>query len=271
MSMMFWPLRDENHGTAPMDLTLAQYEELNPRCEIAHNGTRMVFATPTTGTKWRVDTIHQKEPCTLEWIAAFDAADVLVDVGANVGMYTIWAAATRGTRVFAFEPESANYALLNRNIFINNLQDRVSAYCMGLSDAAGLTALHMGLVGVGQSCHSVGEALDYKHDPMAAAFRQGCIVSRLDDLVSTGAIPMPNHIKIDVDGFEPKVIAGARSTLKNAAVRSVLVELNLNLADHAAIVEDMKDLGFWCSRDQVKRAMRQDGAFKGLAEHVFKR
>jgi FkbM family methyltransferase len=254
-----------------MDLTLAQYEDLNPRCEISHLGTRMVFATPTTGTKWRVDTIYQKEPCTLEWIATFQSADVLVDVGANVGMYTIWAAATRGTRVVAFEPESANYALLNRNIFINDLQNLVKAYCMGLSDAQGLTDLHMGIVGVGQSCHSVGAALDFKLAPMSAAFRQGCISARLDDLVARGDIPMPNHIKIDVDGFEPKVVAGARATLGNPAVRSALIELNLNLADHVAIVGEMKALGFWCDRDQVKRATRQEGAFKGVAEHVFKR
>ena len=39
------------------------------------------------------------------------------DVGANVGMYTVFAAPTRGARVFAFEPEAQNYAMLNRNIF----------------------------------------------------------------------------------------------------------------------------------------------------------
>ena len=42
-------------------------------------------------------------------------------------MYSIWAAATRGTRVFAFEPESQNYALLNKNIYFNQLVADVTA------------------------------------------------------------------------------------------------------------------------------------------------
>src|SRR5689334_12310835 len=102
-------------------MTLEEYERLNPRCEIVHDGTRMVFVTPTVFTRWRVDSIYSKEPCTLDWIAGFGADEILVDVGANVGMYSIWAAATKGTRVFAFEPEAQNYALLNRNIFVNRL------------------------------------------------------------------------------------------------------------------------------------------------------
>jgi FkbM family methyltransferase len=252
-------------------LTLEQYEALNPRCEIAHAGTRMVFATPNSGTKWRVDTIYEKEPCTLAWIAGFDRADVLVDIGANVGMYTIWAAATRGVKVFAFEPEAQNYALLNRNILFNRLQQLVKAYCIGLSDKAGLTDLYMADVTAGGSCHALGEAVDYKYEPLPVAFAQGCMAARLDDLVEAGQIPTPTHIKIDVDGIEPKVVAGARKTLENEAVRSALIELNLNLADHRELVRELDGLGFRCDPAQVERSMRQDGPFKGVAEHVFTR
>ena len=118
-----------------MNLTLKQYaQKLIPRCELEHAGARMIFSTPNTGTRWRVETISTKEPCTLEWIAEFKPNDILVDVGANVGMYTVWAAATRGARVFAFEPEAQNYALLNRNILFNDLQRAtVKAYCMAAS------------------------------------------------------------------------------------------------------------------------------------------
>jgi FkbM family methyltransferase len=252
-------------------LTLEQYEALNPRCEIEHAGTRMVFATPNSGTKWRVDTIYSKEPCTLEWIAGFDRADILVDIGANVGMYTIWAAATRGVTVFAFEPEAQNYALLNRNILFNRLEQRVKAYCIGLSDKAGLTELFMASVTAGESCHALGEAIDYKHEPLPVAFTQGSMAARLDDLVAAGQIPTPTHIKIDVDGIEPKVVAGARETLKSKAVRSVLIELNLNLADHRELVRALDGLGFRHDPAQVERSMRRDGPFKGVAEHVFTR
>jgi FkbM family methyltransferase len=254
-----------------MNLTLEQYEKLIPRCELEHAGARMIFSTPNSGTRWRVETIATKEPWTLEWIAEFKPSDILVDVGANVGMYTIWAAATRGARVYAFEPEAQNYALLNRNILFNGLQSTVKVYCMGLSDTDGPTDLNMATVSAGDSCHAVGEALDFKNEPLQVVFKQGCIAFRLDDLVLKGLIPAPNHIKIDVDGIEPKVVAGMRETLKDPAVRSLLIEVNLNLADHRAMVAALNDLGFRHDPAQVDRTMRKDGLFKGVAEHVFKR
>src|SRR5882672_3808011 len=180
-------------------LTLEEYEKLNPRCEIMHNGIRVVYATPSSATKWRVDTLFEKEPITVNWIAEFAAGEVLVDIGANVGMYTVWAAKTRGTRVFAFEPEAQNYALLNRNIVLNDLGTQVKAYCLGLSDQAGFSELHLSGLDVGGSCHSLGERIDFKHEPMTPAFSQGCVSARLDDLVAAGVMPVPDYIKLDVD------------------------------------------------------------------------
>ncbi|MBM3529420.1 MAG: FkbM family methyltransferase [Alphaproteobacteria bacterium] len=254
-----------------MNLSLQQYESLNPRCEVVHAGTVMTFVTPSVMTKGRVDTIYAKEPCTLEWIDSFGADDILVDVGANVGMYTIWAAATKKARVFAFEPEAQNYALLNRNIIANNLQGRTKAFCMGLSDRWGLTELNMIDMRVGGSNHAVGEALNFEMQPFKPTFQQGCIMARLDELVADGFVPVPNHIKIDVDGFEPKVIAGAGDILKNPGLRSLLIETNPNLPEHRAMVHVLTDLGFKYDPAQVHRAMRKDGPFKGVAEHVFRR
>ena len=254
-----------------MSLTLEEYERLNPHCEIEHEGVGMVFATPSQMTRWRVESIYTKEPWTLEWIADFRPGEVLVDCGANVGMYTIWAAATRKVKVYAFEPESQNYALLNRNILANGLGDLVKAYCMGLLDKAGLFDLYMEDMRVGGSCHAVGEALGFRHQPLKTKFTQGCIAGTLDELVAKGAVPVPNHIKVDVDGFEPKVIAGARSTLANPAVRSVLIETNMNLEDHRAMVGELNAMGLMHDRAQVQRAERKEGAFKGVAEHVFRR
>lgn len=254
-----------------MSLTLEEYERLNPCCEIEHAGKNMKFATPSTLTRWRVESIYQKEPWTLEWIDTFRSGDILLDCGANVGMYTIWAAATKGARVYALEPEAQNYALLNRNILINGLVDRVKAYCMGLSDKSGLFDLHMADMRVGGSCHAVDEPLDAHLRPLQAVFAQGCIAATLDELVADGAVPVPNHFKIDVDGFEHKVVAGARKTLANPAVRSVLIETNQNLEEHRAMVRELNAMGLMHDPAQVKRAERKDGFFKGVAEHVFRR
>jgi FkbM family methyltransferase len=252
-------------------LTLEEYEKLNPRCELKHNGVSIVYATPTAFTKWRVDSLFAKEPVTIEWIAGFRASDVLVDVGANVGMYTIWAAKTRAVRVFAFEPEAQNYALLNRNIVLNGIGSLAKAYCLALSNEAGYSELHLSDSRVGGSCHSLGERVDFKHEPMNPVYSQGCVAARLDDLVAAGAVPTPDHIKIDVDGFEPKVIAGAARVLRDHAVRSLLIEVNQNLPDHMAMVDELATLGFSFDRVQVAAAERRSGAFKGVAEYVFRR
>lgn len=252
-------------------MTIQQYESLQPRAMVEHNGVRMTFSVPSQMALWRAQTIREKEPCTLEWIAEFQADDVLLDCGANVGMYTIWAAATRGVQVVAFEPEAQNYALLNRNIQLNDLAGRVHAYCLGLSDISGLTQLHMNDMRVGGSCHAVGEALDFRLQPLRTNFVQGCVVSRLDDLIAEGAMPVPTHIKIDVDGFEHKVIEGARRTLRNRAVKTLLIETNPALSEHRGMIEVLADLGFGFSEAQVAAAARKDGAFKGVAEHIFRR
>jgi len=252
-------------------LSLREYEQLDPRCELHHEGMTLVYATPNEYTRWRVDSLFTKEPDTLAWIATFAPGDVLVDVGANVGMYTVWAAKTRGAQVIAFEPEAQNYSLLNRNIFLNALGERVKAYCLALSDTAGLSELHLAVVLAGGSCHQLGERVDFKHEPAQPAFSQGCVAARLDDLVAAGAVPQPTHIKIDVDGFEPKVVHGAAGAVRDPRLRSLLIEVNHNLADHRAMVAELTALGFRHDPAQVARAERKDGDFKGCAEYVFRR
>jgi FkbM family methyltransferase len=252
-------------------LTLADYERLNPRCEFEHEGVPIVYATPNRETRWRVDTLYSKEPDTLAWIASFAPGEVLVDVGANVGMYTVWAAKTRGVKVYAFEPEAQNYALLNRNIQLNDIGAQVKAFCLALSDTAGLSELHLSELNAGGSCHSLGEQVDFRHQPMRPAFSQGCVAARLDELVAAGAVPQPTHLKIDVDGFEPKVVRGAAQVVRDPRLHSLLVEINQNLADHRELVAELDALGFAHDPAQVARAERKDGAFKGCAEYVFRR
>lgn len=251
--------------------SLEEYEQLNPRCELVHDGVRVVYATPSVHTRWRVDSLLTKEPSTIAWISGFAKDDVLVDVGANVGMYSVWAAKTRGTRVYAFEPEAQNFALLNRNIVLNALNGRVSAYCAALSDATGVSELHLSDLRAGGSCHSLGEKVDFRHEPMQPAYSQGCVSFRLDELVARNVLPCPTHVKIDVDGFEPKVVAGARETVRDSRVRSLLIEVNRNLEDHRAMVDELAGMGFRYDAAQVAAVERKSGPFTGCAEYVFQR
>jgi FkbM family methyltransferase len=252
-------------------LTLEEYERLNPTCEVGHESGSVRYLTPSTHLKWRVDSLFTKEPSTIDWIAGFRGDEILVDVGANVGMYTVWAAKTRGVRVYAFEPEAQNYALLNRNVVLNSLADRVKAYCLALSDAEGFSELHLSDLRAGSSCHSLGERVDFAQRPMQPIFSQGCVSARLDDHLRRGIVPEPHYVKIDVDGFEPKVIAGAAAVLRGKRLKSLLVEINQNLPDHMALVAHLNAGGYGHDPDQVARVVRKSGPFKGCAEYVFER
>jgi FkbM family methyltransferase len=252
-------------------ISIEDYEKIQPAMTIPVGDTKVIYGTPNTMCAWRVKSFFTKEPETIEWMGTFATDDVLIDVGANVGMYSIWASKVCGARVFAFEPESQNYALLNRNIVYNKLAGKVVAYCTALSDSTGFDTLHLADFNYGRSCHSFGESVDFSLKEQAFAFKQGAFATTLDALVEAGTVPQPQHIKIDVDGFEHKVIAGAHGVIADPALKSLLIEINQNLDQHMGIVRFLKDQGFKYSLDQVTQSERLEGPFKGVANYVFRR
>ncbi len=135
------------------------------------------------------------------------AGQTLVDVGANVGMYSLCAARFRGVKVYAFEPESQNYAILNQNIHRNGLQNRsppIAWRCRtGPLRRPVPERLHPG-----GSCHTFGERP--RRRPAAGGDVPTGKLRRVGRrLIGVGAVQPPDHLKIDVDGIEPKIISGA--------------------------------------------------------------
>lgn len=231
------------------------------------NGTvECRFYTPNEITAWRAKTLLTKEPVTTRWINSMQPGETLFDVGANVGGYSVLAG-TRGVKVWAFEPESENYALLVKNMALNGLAPR--AYCLALSDRRELGTLKMSKGGAGGSCHSFGgqskASLDFE-----SGLKQGCFGVSLDELVDSGQLPHPDHVKIDVDGLEPLVVKGARGVFSNG-MKSLLVEVNTNSPEHRAMVDSLCGLGFEFDQSQVDGSIRKDGPFKGVAEYLFRK
>lgn len=102
-----------------------------------------------------------KEPDTIEWINGFQKGETLLDVGANIGVFSLYAG-LRGHKVVAVEPESQNYSLLNQNIFLNKLDEKVEAFNIALSDKNGATSLYLSEFAPGMALHAVGCAEDYR-------------------------------------------------------------------------------------------------------------
>lgn len=227
--------------------------------EIEVEGRAMRFATTGSSSRKRLRTLFSKEPITLAWIHTFNEGETLYDIGANVGMYTIYAAVMRKASVHAFEPEALNYAELNKNIYLNELHGQVLGYCVALSDIDKIDRLLLSDFGLGISYHDFEENSWTGDKEFAADWKvskdnrraQGCIGHRLDTLREEG-LPAAHHIKIDVDGLEHRVIEGMIDTLRQPDLKSVLIEINFDNPKNLAIVDRMAELGWRYSWEQLR-------------------
>ncbi|MBC7908035.1 MAG: FkbM family methyltransferase [Rhodospirillaceae bacterium] len=169
------------------------------------------------GAYWAQDG-SSSEPETQRWIESFAANDVLYDVGANIGLYSLYAATARQCRCVALEPNPFSFDGLVRNTLLNGLEDKITALCLALGDERGLFGLGM----VSDQSGAVGSTLAQLGDGRTQVMT---MVTRLDNLVELNNIPFPNHIKIDVDGIEDLVLAGGKAVLSDNRVKSVLLEV----------------------------------------------
>jgi FkbM family methyltransferase len=167
-----------------------------------------------------------KEPWTIEWLRShLRRGDVLYDIGANVGVFSLIAALETGARVLAFEPGFANYARLCENIHLNGCAQTITPLPWLLANKAGLFPFEYRSLSPGQSRHVM-------RDSSAAPQGDGLVYVQpmtsmaLDLAIRLFAFPIPNHIKLDVDGAEGLVLEGAADTLGRPELRSVLVEAN---------------------------------------------
>jgi len=186
------------------------------------------FYCPTNICVKRAQYALAKERDTIAWLDRMPTGALLWDIGANIGVYTIYAGLVRKAKVIAFEPGAANFAILNRNIFGNGLQECVAAYgiCVGAKSEA--NRLFMQNIEAGGALHNFGAAVDYKGDQFDATFLQGSLSVSADALISEFGIEPPEYMKLDVDGLEQAILEGAKGVLGRKEFRSLLVEANLD-------------------------------------------
>ncbi len=152
----------------------------------------------------------------------FKAGQTFVDVGANVGGYSLRAAAF-DMKVYAFEPNPDNLTLLRRNIEINKLPVEVLPYALGSKAAKARLAPNGG---VSRIVEKEGVEVDMR---------------TLDSF----DLPAADLLKIDVEGFELEVIRGAEKTLeKYHPVMMVEMHYWAGAENEAELFETLKGLGY---------------------------
>jgi FkbM family methyltransferase len=139
---------------------------------------------------------------------------VLWDIGANIGLYSIYAA-HRASFVVSFEPMFENLLELKRNILRNSLSDKVCLIPLGLSS-------QQGLLWMSSSSEQIGGAFNNLESSPAEDVLSYQTLAVNENIVR--ALPKPTHIKIDVDGNELSVLESIQCILSDAT--SICIELD---------------------------------------------
>ncbi len=189
----------------------------------------------------------KKEPDPVDWIESFiQEGDVLYDIGANDGVYSMVASKFFGgkVKVYAFEPAFLNFAQLCKNLALNDCRESVVPLQIALSDETGIGTFNFANLIPGGAVHALGEAVNHQGEAFDPVLIQPVFRLRTDDLIEQFETPVPNHIKIDVDGTEFSVLKGMETTLNDPSVRSILLELNEGRGDGSQIREFLAARGF---------------------------
>jgi FkbM family methyltransferase len=156
------------------------------------------------------------------WVRRFlRTGDAVVDVGANIGFFTVLAATVVGTqgRVFSFEPFQGSFRSLERNVALNEL-DNVTVERAAVAEAPGSMTL-----GLDEETIAHGSTGGFTEEGNTARFTVPAVTldESLELVLGDGAARL---LKIDVEGIEPKVLRGAQKTLADRPPDALLVELN---------------------------------------------
>lgn len=155
--------------------------------------------------------------CEMGFLLHFlNKEDLFVDIGANIGTYSILASGVNGSHTLAFEPSLQAFAQLQKNVAINHLTSRINTYNLCLGGKTGKLYFTTSLDTVNHvvppcELETAGNTVEVD-------------VDSLDNIVKEKGVPA--FIKIDVEGFETEVINGMEETLTNETLKAIIIELN---------------------------------------------
>jgi FkbM family methyltransferase len=180
--------------------------------------------------------LHRREPHSTDYIGKFlDRSDVVLDIGANIGYYAIMEALKADT-IYAIEPVPKNVSQLYKNINLNNLKN-VSVFSMAIGDRECNSPIYI-YPKLNQCCVNeivqLGESTGSITVPMTT----------LDVFVQANGIE-PTVARMDVEGYEYKILRGSHETLKH--LKKMFIEFHGNILDIKQKKETLnilKDAGF---------------------------
>ena len=199
-------------------------------------GSQLKFYCPNSIIEWRVNNLISKEPKTIEWINNFNGEKIVFwDVGANIGVYSIYAALKHldKIKVNSFEPSTSNLRILSRNININNYSEQIEIVQLPLfNNKLEFNKMNESRFIEGGALHSFSVDYNYKGKKYKINNMYKIIGVSLDFLIDNNVLSPPNYLKIDVDGTEHLILDGAKNILASEdRPKEILIELHKEFED----------------------------------------
>lgn len=182
---------------------------------LSHRGKNMAAA---------VSGFQTDEPEMLAWIDSFNAGETFWDIGANIGIFTMYAAQRKDLNILAFEPNGLNFGIMIEHVVLNKLDAHAQCFCIAFAKETDIGQLVCGDSEVGQAGNNLVEedGTSLTKDG-ATSFRQSVPVFSIDDFVRIFKLQIPDHVKLDVDGLEHIILQGGTDTL--GRIKSLMIEI----------------------------------------------
>ena len=238
------------------------------------NNKKIIFFTPNEIIDWRVHTLFSKEPDTIEWIDKFNGEKIVFwDIGANIGLYSIYAALKhKEIEIISFEPSVNNLRVLSRNIFKNNLTDTIKIFQLPLSEKENtFSNMNENEFIEGWSMSSFGDNINFEGENFLPKHNYKIFGTNINYLLNNKILPFPNYIKIDVDGIEHKILNGANKYLSGANIKSILVELNEDYPDQYHSVLNLMSKNNFTHNTKREFTSNKNKKFSKTLNHIFEK
>ena len=188
---------------------------LDPRIDVVLDNQKLTFRTGNGRLLWRAKSLLTEEPLMITWIRSMHKDDVVLDVGANVGIYTI-PIAKRVQTVYACELDPLNIAILKENMFLNAVTENVVVLPFACGDSAKIVDVKFRGLAYGDALQLI-EGGDPQNTRLGHQNHSAKVIQfSLDDIFVKLDISRPNKVKIDVDGNEITVLQGMKDLIRGA-------------------------------------------------------
>ena len=217
-------------------------------------------------------TFLTKEPDTIEWIQSFDDNMIFWDVGANIGIYSCFAAKEKRAKTYAFEPSMFNLKILSQNIFHNNLSKDVVIIPISLNEVSKIDDFNMSNTIAGGALSSFSHRISEDGKTFQPVFTYKTLGMSGNDLVQKLKIDKPNYIKIDVDGIEHLILEGGLKFLKKDEIRSLSIEINENFVEQCEkVLSIMKETDFLLKSKKHAEEFDKSIKFSKVYNYLFEK